>query len=152
MDQKIAERTTVPSTRQATFLLVDDDEIDRANFRRAFRQENIPTDLLEAQDGQRAYEILKGLNGAKKPARPYIVVTDINMPRMTGLEFLEAVRADDELRDTTVFVLSTSQADEDRRAAYAQNVAGYVIKTGTDGSLQNMMRMLSTYCRIVELP
>jgi len=61
--------------------------------------------------------------------KPYIILLDLNMPRMSGIEFLEVIRHDDALRDTVVFVLTTSKADEDRTAAYKKHVAGYIVKS-----------------------
>lgn len=140
------------SARPASFLLVDDDEIDRMSFRRAFRKRKILNEIVEAEDGVQALDIMLGRNGESRISRPYILVVDINMPRMNGLELIEAIRQHGELRDTIVFVLSTSQADEDRCAAYANNIAGYIIKSGIESSLESMVMLLDNYWRVVELP
>ncbi|PTX74345.1 response regulator receiver domain-containing protein [Sulfitobacter mediterraneus] len=83
---------------------------------------------------------------------PYIVTLDLNMPRMGGLELLDALRADPELSRVVVFVFTTSDTPQDVRSAYDHNVAGYVVKENASETLANALNMLGTYSRIVELP
>lgn len=151
--ESIALPTSVTAKgRAATFLLVDDDEIDRMAFRRAFRNRRIANDIVEVENGIEALDRLLGRDGRPPLERPYIVILDLNMPRMNGLEFLEAIRNHEQLQDTVVFVLTTSRADEDRCAAYRQHIAGYVVKGGIEKSLEGMVQMLDCFWRVVELP
>jgi CheY-like chemotaxis protein len=130
-------------------LLVEDDEIDVMAVKRAFRELKIANPLFEASDGIEALEILRGTNGKTIP-RPFVILLDLNMPRMGGIEFVRALRADPALR--SVFVMTTSAAEEDRINAYDLNVAGYVLKHSPGHSFLDAIAMLEHYWRIVELP
>ena len=82
----------------------------------------------------------------------YLVLLDLNMPRMNGFEFLRALRADDALRATVVFVLSTSGSDGDRARAYNEGIAGYMVKSGLGPQLKGLARFLVEYDSAVLLP
>ena len=139
-------------TATATVLLVDDDEIDIENVHRGFEKLKIANPIRDARDGIEALDILRGTNGQEKLPRPFIILLDINMPRMGGLEFLEELREDDELKDAVVFVLTTSNDEKDRLQAYNYNVAGYLLKNKAGPSFINALDMLDHYWRVVELP
>ena len=81
-----------------------------------------------------------------------MVLTDINMPRMDGIELLEEIRKDDKLKPSVVFVLTTSQREEDKVRAYQFNVAGYLIKSHVGEDFMKMVDMLDRYWKIVEFP
>ena len=115
-------------------LVVDDDEIDIMAIKRTLRRLDVPNPVSCAHDGIEALELLRGDAADGGLERPYIILLDLNMPRMSGLEFLRELRSDDALRDSVVFVFTTSNAEEDKAAAYALNVAGYMLKT--DGTEQ----------------
>lgn len=110
-------------------LLVEDDEVEIMSVRRAFRLMRIEHNLVVARDGVEALQVLRGESGASKLARPYVILLDVNMPRMNGREFLREVRLDPEHGEADVIVLTTSTADADRRAACDARVAGYVVKS-----------------------
>lgn len=133
-------------------LLVEDDEVDVQGFRRAFAKHRIGNPITVARDGIEALQILRGENGKTKLPKPYLILLDLNMPRMNGLEFLEAIRADDELRCAIVFMVTTSKADEDKAHAYGHNVAGYIIKQDPANTFLNAVSLLEHYWRIVEFP
>lgn len=137
---------------QATFLIVEDDDIDRMALERAFTKLKIANDRVYARNGLEGLDYLKGRNGKKRLPRPYIILLDLNMPQMNGLEFLEALRSDAELCDSVVFVLTTSSADEDITAAYRNNVAGYIVKTDAAHGFMRAIEMIEYYWRVVELP
>ena len=84
--------------------------------------------------------------------RPYIILLDLNMPRMGGLEFLKEVRADPGLSDSVVFVLTTSDDDADRCQAYRQHIAGYCVKSRVGADFLELTGLLKAYWRVVELP
>lgn len=85
-------------------LLVDDDSVDVMNVQRAFKKNNITNPLFVAYNGVEALDLLRGTNGAQKPdPLPRIIMLDINMPKMGGLEFLKHLRADPALK-TSVFL------------------------------------------------
>lgn len=130
-------------------LLVEDDQIDVMNVKRAFARGHIANPLFVAADGLEALEKLRG-GGIPKERR--LVLLDLNMPRMNGIEFLRAVRQDPELAPTPVVVLTTSNDDRDKVEAYNLNVAGYLLKPVTFGDFCNVMVALNKYWTLVEMP
>lgn len=137
---------------EVRILLVEDDDIDVMAAKRALRKMQVTNQVREARDGIEALEILRGSGGQEVFARPHIVLLDLNMPRMGGLEFLEEIRNDPILHDTIVFVLTTSNSDEDKCQAYAKNVAGYLLKSNIDEGFGEAVAMLDLYWQVVELP
>ena len=136
-------------TKVVNVLLVEDDEVDVMNVKRAFEKARIANPLHVARDGMEALELLR--RDGEIP-RPVIVLLDLNMPRMNGIEFLGKIREDEELRELIVFVLTTSKADEDMTAAYQKNVAGYIVKANLGGSFLEVVTMLDHYWRVIEFP
>ncbi len=139
-------------SRPVTILLVDDDAVDSMAVKRAFRQLKIANPVVEAHDGIEALERLRGENGYEKVSEPLLILLDLNMPRMGGIEFLQELRGDPLLRRTLVLVMTTSSADEDRRLAYEKNIAGYVLKHRPKESFLEAIRMLELYWRTIEFP
>jgi CheY-like chemotaxis protein len=141
------------SDKLVTILLVEDDEIDIKNVQRAFSKNNIANPLAVAHDGVEALDMLRGTNGyAKLNPQPKIILLDINMPRMNGIEFLKAMRADEELKSISVFVMTTSNDEKDKVGAYNYNVAGYILKPVNFEIFLNAISILDTYWKLCELP
>jgi len=140
-----------PNGGSATILIVDDDRVDTMAIRRSFRELKITNPVISARDGIEALEHLRGENG-RTALRSPLVLLDLNMPRMGGIEFLEEVRRDALLQPLLVFVMTTSSAVEDRVKAYAKNVAGYILKYRAGNSFLDAISMLESYLRIIELP
>lgn len=141
--------------RCLNILLVEDDELDVMNVRRAFKKNNIANPLFVAENGLEALEILRGkptADGIVMPGERRLVLLDLNMPRMGGIEFLRELRNDPELRRTSVVVLTTSAEDRDRVEAYHLNVAGYIIKPITLPAFVEIMATLNKYWTVNELP
>ncbi len=110
-------------------MIVDDDNVDIMSLQRAFKKNNLANPLFIANDGVEAFDMLRGTNGKEKIVpTPKIIISDINMPKMNGLEFIKELRADKDLHAISVFVLTTSNDDKDRIEAHNYNVAGYIIK------------------------
>lgn len=130
-------------------LLVEDDEVDVMNVRRAFKKNNIANPLFIASDGQDA---LASLRSGEIPVERRIVLLDLNMPRMNGIEFLRELRRDPELARTTVVVLTTSNDERDKIDAYELNVAGYLLKPVTFSNFCEVMATLNKYWTLVEMP
>lgn len=130
-------------------LLVEDDMVDVMNVRRAFEKGGIANPLWVAGDGVEALEVLRG---KEMPQERRIVLLDLNMPRMNGIEFLRAIRADPVHRVTPVVVLTTSNDERDRVEAYKLNVAGYLVKPVTLLNFVELMAALNRYWMLVELP
>ncbi|MDX2232122.1 MAG: response regulator [Leptolyngbyaceae cyanobacterium bins.349] len=135
-------------------LLVEDDEVDIMNVRRAFKKNNITNPLFVANNGLEALEMLRGKSGELQlvPSSRRIILLDLNMPRMGGLEFLQELRQDVTLRATPVIVLTTSNQDRDRIEAYNLNVAGYILKPVTFINFAEVMATLNKYWALCELP
>ena len=139
-------------TKEVTILVVDDDEIDVKAIKRAFHKAKIVNPVVVAGNGEEALDILRGENGQTQIARPYLILLDINMPRMGGLSFLKHMRADESISDAIVFILSTSDDDADRLSAYKNHVAGYVLKTQVGKDFMELVGMLDHYWKVVEFP
>ena len=133
-------------------LLVDDDEVDVQGLKRAFTRSRIANPIAVARDGIEALEILRGENGREKLPKPHLVLLDLNMPRMNGIEFLEIIRADEDLKGTVVFMITTSKADEDKARAYGHNVAGYIVKQDPENTFMEAVSLLAHYWKIVKFP
>jgi CheY-like chemotaxis protein len=135
--------------RMLNILLVEDDEVDVMNVQRAFRTNKIANPLFVAENG---HEALRMLRAGEVPRDRRLVLLDLNMPRMTGIEFLRELRGDPELALTTVVVLTTSNDERDRVDAYQLNVAGYILKPVTFQNFCDAMATLNKYWSLVELP
>jgi CheY-like chemotaxis protein len=135
-----------------TVMLVDDDDVAVESVVRAFHKQGTPWEVVTAGDGQEALEIMRGAHPDKRLESPYLVLLDINMPRMDGLTFLETIRADPELHSTVVFMLTTSARDMDRNQAYAGNTAGYMVKSAVGPQFAKLTALLRSYGNTVRLP
>ncbi len=142
----------MPTTKTVNILLVDDDEVDVEAIKRAFRRQKIANPVYHALDGAVALEMLRGTPDSEPIPEPRMILLDLNMPRMGGLEFLEELRQDEKLKSNVVIVLTTSNDDRDKTAAYEKQIAGYVIKDSVGDDFVKLIEMLDAYWRIVELP
>lgn len=133
---------------ELTVLLVEDDEVDIMAVKRAFDKAKIANPVIVAHDGIEALEKLR----SGDVSRPFLILLDLNMPRMNGLEFLDEIRNDDDLKASVVFVLTTSKAEEDKWAAYQRNIAGYIVKENVGREFLDAVSLLDHYWRVVELP
>jgi len=144
----VSDSSSAPS-RMPHVLLVDDDEIDVLNVRRAFEHARITSPLWVANDG---LEALAMLRGDQLPPGRRLVLLDLNMPRMNGLELLRELRADPALQRTPVVMLTSSDDARDVAAAYQLNVAGYLRKPATFAASIELMAALMHYWTQVEMP
>ena len=135
--------------RMLNILLIEDDQVDVMNVQRAFERNKILNPLHIAGDGLEALEMLRS---GKVPTQRRIILLDLNMPRMNGIEFLRALRADPSISPSPVIVLTTSNAEKDRVDAYNLNVAGYLLKPVTFINFVEVMATLNKYWTLVELP
>lgn len=134
--------------KDVTLLLVDDDDVDVMGVKRALKKLQITNPVVRARDG---IEGLAKLRECSASHKPYLVLLDLNLPRMNGLEVLAEIRKDPELASAVVFVLTTSKAEEDKAIAYKHNIAGYIIKSQVGDGVVRAMEMLHGYWRVVEL-
>jgi CheY-like chemotaxis protein len=135
--------------KMLNILLVEDDQVDVMNVKRAFEKNRIANPLFVAGNGVEALELLRS---KQIPGERRIVLLDLNMPRMNGLEFLRELRADQGLQSTVVVVLTTSNDERDKIDAYNLNVAGYLLKPVTFVNFVEVMAALNKYWTLVELP
>jgi len=154
------------ANRMLNVLLVDDDEVDIMNVQRAFKKASLPTHLYIANNGIEALEMLRrqlpsnkigNKNGGYQhhdplPAQRLLILLDLNMPRMNGIEFLAELRADPDLKKIPVVVLTTSNAEQDRIDAYNSNVAGYILKPIAFTVFVEQMIVLNNYWLSCEMP
>jgi CheY-like chemotaxis protein len=139
-----------PKTVQ--LLHVEDDTLCLMGLNRAFKAAKIANPVSFAHDGIEALEMLRGTKGRPRLSRPFIILLDLNMPRMDGIEFLRELRIDEELKKSIVFVMTTSDADEDKVKAYNLGVAGYILKSNPANAFLEATALLDTYWRVVEFP
>ncbi len=130
-------------------LLVEDDQVDIMNVRRAFDKNRITNPLYVASNG---IEALQMLRANQVPPERRLILLDLNMPKMSGIEFLRELRADPALTATPVVVLTTSNDERDKVDAYNLNVAGYLLKPVTFINFVEVMAALNKYWALVELP
>jgi CheY-like chemotaxis protein len=137
------------SNSSLNILLVEDDEVDVMNVRRAFDKNHITNPLFVASNG---LEGLEKLRSGEVPQGRRIVLLDLNMPKMNGIEFLRELRNDPALAATPVVVLTTSNNDRDKIDAFNLNVAGYLVKPVTFAEFSDLMVTLNKYWTLVEMP
>ena len=105
-------------------LLVEDDQLDVISVERSLNKIDQHYELFTAYNGIEALEILK----ENPNSLPDVILLDLNMPKMNGIEFLKVIKADDRYRDINVFIMTTSGEEADRRTAEELGICGYLIK------------------------
>ncbi|WP_254084346.1 response regulator [Dawidia cretensis] len=139
-------------TSLVNILLVEDDEVDIMNVQRAFRKNNINNPLFITRNGIEALEALQGKNPSLIIPSPRVILLDINMPKMGGIEFLRELRKISDLRSVSVFVMTTSNEESDKIAAYDLNVAGYILKPLSFEGFIGAVSILNHYWHLCEMP
>jgi CheY-like chemotaxis protein len=140
--------TNVPVAENVNVLLVEDDEVDVEVVQRLFKKNNLKNTIYHAESGIEALALLRGSSSGDKIPPPYVILVDLNMPRMGGLEFLGELRNDEELKKSVAFVLTTSARDTDIEKAYTLNAAGYFLKD----NMQRLADLFSAYRQINRFP
>lgn len=128
-------------SKQTNFLIVDDNDLDVEKITRSFDKLRIANPITRATNGEEALDMLLGNNGHEKLPGPHLILLDINMPRMNGMEFLEEIRRIKGHKRTPVFVITTSDRLADVEEAYRHDVCGYIVKPI---ALQQIFETLST--------
>ena len=129
-------------------LLVEDDKIDAMTIKRALSEIKVTNPLDIASNGEEALEFLRD----GKNEKPGIILLDLNMPKMNGIEFLRIVKQDDVLKAIPVVVLTTSKEDQDRVESFKFSVAGYMIKPVDYLQFVEVMKTINMYWTLSELP
>ena len=133
-------------------LLVEDDDGDAKAVERTFLKARIANPILRVRDGVEAMEMLKGTDQQPRLEPPYLLLVDLNMPRMNGIQLVTAIREDPGLHESIIFMLTTSNRAEDKQAAYSLNVTGYILKERAGEDFLKLFSLVDTYWRIVEMP
>jgi len=129
-------------------LLVEDDDIDARAILRGLRKLNLKHKIMRGKNGIEALEILRAEQCLEQP---YIILLDLNMPLMGGLEFLNEIRKDAQLSASIIFVLTTSNSEGDLASAYQDGVSGYFVKSEFKESYEPMLKFNHSYWRDVVL-
>lgn len=136
-------------------LLVDDDQVDVMTVQRAFKRNNILDPLFVVGNGREALDFLMHQGPYADPEkypRPGIILLDLNMPVMNGIEFLKVIKVDESLKKIPVIVLTTSKEENDRVESFNLSVAGYIIKPVEFEKFVEAIRVLNLYWTLSELP
>jgi CheY-like chemotaxis protein len=112
----------------ANILLIEDDSLDVMNVERTLKKINAEHRLFVARNGQEALDMLRGSRQEKIDPLPSIIMLDINMPKMNGIEFLSELRQDEELKHIKVFIMTTSDEESDRQLSREMGISGYIVK------------------------
>ena len=129
-------------------LIVEDDQVDQETVRRAFKEIKVANQLVVTQNGEEALAYLR--SGEKE--KPCLVLADIKMPRMNGLEFLRIMKEDKELRRIPIIILTSSRQERDRAASFDCSVAGYMVKPAEYKQFVEIIRTIDFYWTLNELP
>lgn len=128
-------------------LLVEDDEIDQMTVSRALKEIHVTNRLDIAGNGEEALALLNDNRNQK----PGIILLDLNMPRMNGIEFLSLIKKDEELKKIPVVVLTTSIEEDDKVKSFNLGVAGYMHKPVDYMQFVEVIRTIDLYWTLSEL-
>lgn len=137
--------------KELSILLVEDDDVAAESVIRSLKKVVSDINIIVAENGRVAIDILQGKRPEKELPSPFIVLLDLNMPVMNGFEFLEEIRHSEEFQDLVVFILTTSNQDSDRSKAYHHNVAGYMVKSSVGPQFSKLANLLTAYKAAIEL-
>lgn len=129
-------------------LLLEDDTVDAMTVKRAIKDLNVVNPLVRVVNGEEGLKYLQDSANDK----PCVILLDLNMPKMNGIEFLRIIKDDPGLMGIPVVVLTTSKADQDKVACFDRSVAGYIVKPVAYKGFLDAMRILNLYWTISELP
>ncbi len=129
-------------------LLVEDDIVDVASVERILKDLNITTPLVHLNNGKEALEYLRNTNNQ----RPSLILLDLNMPVMNGLEFLKVIKADETLKKLPVVVLTTSDDSQDKEESFNYSIAGYIVKPVSYQQFVEAFKTIELYWTWCELP
>ena len=129
-------------------LLVEDDSVDVMTVKRALRDVHVTNQLVHSSNGEEAMEYLRNESNRK----PYVILLDLNMPKMNGIEFLRTIKSDEVLKKIPVVVLTTSKDEQDIAESFRLGVAGYMVKSVDYESSVETIRTIVLYWILSELP
>ena len=130
----------------ANILLVEDDRVDIMTVKRALQKSNVTNPIHVARTGVEALGMLRGEGFPKIDPSPSLILLDLNLPKMGGIEFLKELRADPALRSLAVIVLTSSNEPRDRAAAFEYDVEDYIVKPHSFDEFARAMATVLAYC------
>jgi len=131
-----------------TILLIEDDRVDIKSVKRALEDLRVANPLVVTHNGEEALEFLQN----KTNKRPGLILLDLRMPRMNGIEFLKAMKKDNKLKIIPIVVLTTSKEDEDKINSFNLGVAGYMMKPVDYKHFVEVIRTIEMYWILSESP
>lgn len=129
-------------------LLIEDDQVDTMTVKRALKEIHVTNPLVHVENGEEAMHYLRDPQREK----PCIMLLDLNMPIMNGIEFLQVAKHDDQLKRIPVVVLTTSEEQQDKVNSFNLGVAGYMAKPVDYRQFVEVMRSIDAYWTISEMP
>ena len=129
-------------------LLVEDDCVDAMTVERALKELKLENELVRASNGEEALEHLKNSDNVK----PCVILLDLDMPRMNGMEFLKLAKDDEELKSIPVVVLTSSDEGRNFDESFRSNVAGYIMKPADCKKIAEVFKAIVFYWNLSELP
>lgn len=131
-----------------TILLIEDDDVDAIGIKRSLTKRGLDNEVVRAKNGKEALGLLKD----NKVAYPFIILLDLNMPMMDGLEFLTYLREYERFKHSVVYVLTTSKSEQDILLSFERQVAGYFIKNEVGTGYDSIIEFLEAYMKIAHFP
>lgn len=128
-------------------LLVEDDAVDTMTVKRAFKDLKVTNKLVHRVNGEEALDYLR-----QETKKPCVILLDLNMPKMNGIEFLKVTKAEEELKKIPVVVLTTSREESDIVESFNLSVAGYIVKPVDYGKFVQAIKTIELYWSLSELP
>ena len=141
--------------REVNILLVEDDQNDILAVQRAFQKNEISNPLFVVENGEEALDYLNNRGNfadAERAPRPDLILLDINMPRMNGIEFLAILRRDEQFKTIPVVILTSSKREWDKFESYKLGVNSYIIKPVDFDKFADAILMINNYWSMTELP
>lgn len=146
--EQIGAKGKTMRSKSSPFLIVEDDEVDLMTIKRALKDAHIPNPLIHRANGEEALVYLRDPANVK----PCMIFVDLNMPCMSGLEFLAAMNQDKQLRCFPSIVLTTSEETSDKVSSFDLQAAGYVVKRADYRQFVEVMRTIDRYWTMSEAP
>jgi CheY-like chemotaxis protein len=129
-------------------LLAEDDDVDTMTVKRALMDIEITSELVHVTSGEEALQYLRD----ERNKKPFLILLDLNMPKMNGIEFLKVVKGNDALKSIPVVVLTTSKEEHDVAETFAHGIAGYIVKPIDYRQFVEAIKAIWTYWTLSELP
>jgi len=137
--------------RRVTILLIDDDKLDRKMIRRSLKASAVKNAIVEVQNGHEAFEFIQANTTDCRLNQPYLILLDINMPKMDGFEFLKIMASFNLLDQTTIFVLSTSLDPDDLTRSIELGAETLIGKNKVARDMSAVLEILSDQYKIVSV-